>query len=329
MSHRSCRRRPSSPIAATWIAAISLLAAASRPAAAQNADAEALFEEAVRLEEADRIDEACDAYEGSNRIEPRAGTLIRLGQCREIQGRLASAWSAYKDARARARDPRKRELAEARIAELEPRLSYLTVSVPDESRIDGLEIRRNGVLLDAALWNRATPVDGGPYVISGRAPGHEEWSATVTVAAERERAAVEVPRFKVLRTLVVEPPADQTPAPPPRSGLTMRRTLALGAGGIGVVAVAAGGLLGLSARGLAADASDLCPEPDSCMFASQARAYQERAGARALQANVALGAGAAALITATILWFTGAPSDVAIAPRLGADHQGVDVAWRF
>ena len=86
-------------------------------AAAQNSDAEALFTEAEALESAGKIPEACDAFEASNRIEPRAGTLIRLGQCRENQKHLVSAWSAYKDALTRVKDPKKKAIARERVVD--------------------------------------------------------------------------------------------------------------------------------------------------------------------------------------------------------------------
>ncbi|MBZ0234471.1 MAG: hypothetical protein K8M05_19225, partial [Deltaproteobacteria bacterium] len=196
-------------------------------ARSQNADAEALFAEAEALEEAGKLGEACDAFEASNRIEPRAGTMIRLGVCREAQGRLASAWSAYKDALTRVKDEKKRAFAEQRIAAIQPRLSYLIVSVPDESRVDGLTIQRNGVALDPGLWNRATPVDGGAYVIEGRAPGHEAWRTTIEIDQASERAAVEVPRFKVLRVLVSPSPrASREDAGARRSRTGTRRVTA-------------------------------------------------------------------------------------------------------
>src|SRR5438477_7089606 len=103
------------------IAAISLvIAAASTDARAQSAEAQALFNDGAKLMKQGKLAEACDAFEASNRIEARAGTLIRLGECREANHELASAWSAYKDALTRVKDPKKQKLATARIAEIEP-----------------------------------------------------------------------------------------------------------------------------------------------------------------------------------------------------------------
>src|SRR5690606_1534167 len=143
--------------------------AAVTPAMAQSAEAEALFNDGNALMKQGKIAEACEAFEGSNRIEPRAGTMILLGQCRERMGQLASAWSAYKDALTRVKDERKRRIATSKVAEIEPKLSYLFVEVGDATQIAGLELLRNGQSLDSVLWNREVPVNGGTYVFVARA----------------------------------------------------------------------------------------------------------------------------------------------------------------
>jgi hypothetical protein len=62
----------------------------------------------------------------ARRREPcraHAGTYIGLGERRERNHQLASAWSAYRTALARVSDAEKRDYASARITVLEPRLS--------------------------------------------------------------------------------------------------------------------------------------------------------------------------------------------------------------
>jgi hypothetical protein len=304
-----------------------------------------LFSEAEQLESKGRHDEACDAFEASNRIEARAGTMIRIGQCRERQGRLASAWSAYKDALTRAKDPAKRRIAEAALGSIEPRLSYLTVLVPDANRVDGLVLTRNDRELDPALWNRAAPVDGGVYTVSGRAPGHEIWATTVEVAVDGDRASVEVPRFKELRALV-ESTADarggvvdtgddddddeRSPAP---SRWTGRRKLAIGVAAGGVFALGAAGVLGLQSKSLEERASTLCPMAQGCAGYLEAQDAHDRAASRALGANIAGATGVAVLVGAAFLWFTGAPraasSRTAWRPAAGPSFSGLDVTVRF
>ena len=139
MTGQDLRRRRTS-IAATSaaiaiIAIITVEGAGERIAHAQSAEAEALFDDGNRLMADGQLAPACEAFEASNRVEPRAGTLILLGLCREQNQQLASAWSAYKDALIRVKDPNKRELARGKVVALEPRLSYLTVSVSDGSAV--------------------------------------------------------------------------------------------------------------------------------------------------------------------------------------------------
>ena len=70
--------------------------------------------------------------------------------------------------------------------------------MPDEARVEGLTITRNGQLVDPIGWNRDLPVDGGTYVIAGKAPGFEAWSTKVTVANARDKQSVNVPRFRAI-----------------------------------------------------------------------------------------------------------------------------------
>src|SRR5947209_1281523 len=146
MSHPS-EERPVPARPCISIAAISLAIGAR--ALAQSPAAAALFAEGDHLMEVGKYAEACEKLVASNRIEPGAGTLIRIGQCREKTQQLASAWSAYDEGLARAKDPKKRAFAAERVAALEPRLSRITISV---AAVTGLVIARNGAVVDPALW---------------------------------------------------------------------------------------------------------------------------------------------------------------------------------
>lgn len=336
---RSERRTTSARVRVARAAVGIVAALAASPAQAQNAEAELLFREGDRLMAQGDLARACEAFEGSNRIEPRAGTLIRLGDCREKNNQLASAWSAYSDALARVKDPAKQQIAQAKVASLEPRLSYLTISVPDEARVAGLAITRNGRAVDAVLWNRGAPVDGGEYVVSGRAPGHEEWSTRVTVKPEGDKVSVEVPRFKELKALTSEGGAGggaglEIGAGPrdTRPRLTTRRKVAIGVAGGGVVVLVAAAIVGTQAQGLERQAQDLCADT---ICAEHARANQllDDARGKARLANVGYGVAVAAGVGAGVLWFLGggaARADgVAVAPAVGPGLAGAVVQGRF
>ena len=324
------------------ISAFAILLTVSATAHAQNAAAESLFNDGERLMKEGKLTEACQAFEDSNRIEARAGTLINLGLCREHTNQLASAWSAFKDALTRVKDPNKKQLATEHANAIEPRLSYLTISVPDESRVDGLALTRNAGAVDPVLWNRAIPVDGGTYVIAGHAPGHEQWSTSVVVPNEGGKISVEVPRFKDLTKLMTpakpEPqltPPVETDEPSTGGGMfTPKRKIALGVGGVGVAAIAVGIVFGLQARSDKNDAFELCPDPATpCADGNKASALTRDGHSKALAADAAYGVGAAALIGAGVLWFLGAPTEadrgVAVAPRVGHGVAALDVMVRF
>jgi tetratricopeptide (TPR) repeat protein len=339
-------------IAGLPIAALVLLALAA-PAAAQSVEAEALFRDGKRLLKEGKLAEACDKFEASERLETSVGTLLNLADCREKNGQLATAWAAFLKAEATAKragnDAKRQAEAKKRAKALEGRLSYLTVSVPESSKVEGLAITRNGTPIDAALWNTGTPVDPGTYVIKAQAPGHEPWSTEVTVAGEAQKASVEVPRFKRIQDLtpdpVVTPPDGEAKAPPPppddepvdppgRGGgtFTPMRWGAVGAGVIGLAAIGAGVVFGLEAKDLQSQADELCPEA-ACDDMEAIRLNND-AQSEAMRANVSFAVGGLAVAGAVALWIIGAPDeaapgDVSFRPVVGGDRVGFAFGGSF
>ncbi|HEX3762836.1 MAG TPA: hypothetical protein VHW23_29270 [Kofleriaceae bacterium] len=306
--------------------------------------AEALFRDGKQLMKQGKLAEACAAFEGSERAEPNVATVLSLADCREKNRQYASAWALFLQADSQTRsDPSKATLnttAKRRGHALEARLSYLTINVPDESRIPDLVVTRDGAPVDPAEWNRAIPADGGSHVIAGKAPGHESWSTTVTLQPESDKQAVEVPRFKALPEIVNKPPRDEAaavqvrPAAPEPSPFTGQRKvgIAVAAGGVVIGGVAIG--LGVSAGSLHNDAVATCP-PSACSVksAADANATNDRARSRARYANIGYGVAGAAVVAAGVLWFTGKPESpragqVVVAPQLG-EATGLAVVGRF
>jgi serine/threonine-protein kinase len=204
-------------------------AALAQPAGAQ---AEVLFREGRDLMAAGKVADACVAFEQSQKLQPAVTTLLNLAGCREKLGQLATAWGLFLDA---ARDTRSATdaagqqlhgVAQAHADKLEPRVSRLTINVPQQSQVDGLEILRGQERIEPALWNRALPIDGGTYTITARAPGTNAWSTRVTVVAEGDTQTVQVPP---------RPPVAVTaPEPAPAPSRTSRTVLPLvvGAGAL-------------------------------------------------------------------------------------------------
>ncbi len=301
------------------------------------AQAESLFREAKALFDAGEIAEACAAWEASERMDPSLGTLTNIANCREKNGDLATAWEAYVALERRTAGIGKyqslNDLGKRKAAELEPRLSYLTINVPDEVRVEGLEVYRAGKLIDPGAWNRALPIDGGQHTITGRAPGHEPWSTTVTVGREGDKKAVEVPRFKAIRdpkggggkTVIID---RSTP-----STFTPRRKIAAGVAGGAVAAIAVGVVFGLSSARSTDKASSLCPDINCDRF-EEANALNKKSRDQALYANIGFGVGGAAVAGAVVLWIIGKPekaerSAPTVTTHIGARQVGASVTFRF
>ncbi len=236
----------------TVVVALVALVAGSPTARAQpaGAQAEVLFRQGRDLMAAGKVGEACTAFAESEKLEPAVTTLLNLAGCREKNNQIASAWGLFLDAARQTRsatDAATQQLhgiAQDHAQKLEPRLSTLTITVAGDNRVGGLEITRNGDVIDAGTFNRALPIDGGTYTISARAPGNAEWSTTVTVGAERDAKTIEIPKLKAaaLGAASANPTAPDSgvpaaPAPAPQGSKVVPLVV-----GVGALALLGGGL---------------------------------------------------------------------------------------
>jgi len=318
-------------------------------AQAQSAAAEALFREGRALIKQGKLDAGCDKLEASEKVESSVGTLLNLGDCREKQGRYATAWAAFRKAEAEAKrdgnDNKRQAEARRRAQKLEDSLAQITIQVGPSSKTDGLVIKRDGETLDPAVWNTAIVVDPGNHTIVAEAPGEKPWSSEVSVGTGGRRWVV-VPTLEK----VPEPPSPAAPppavavTPPPSPEVTavtaaperivVERTwgpvreIAVGLGVIGAAAIAGGIYEGTRANDLESRSDAICPER-LCGDPEGLR-LNDRAQSAATRANIFLIGGGAAIATATLMWFVGKPeSETVIAPAVGGDHVGATFARRF
>jgi hypothetical protein len=312
--------------------------AATHAFADRELEAQQLFDEGKVLMAEKRLAEACTKFEASHRLAASAATLMNLGACLEADGRLASAWGAFRQAQGLAvrMDPALVEPSRKRAAALESRLSSLRIVVPESSRVPGLEVKRNGVVLIDAQWGSSQYVDGGEYEIVARAPGTVAWTTKVAVATELDRKEVEIPRLSEAKAEVAsvggvggvggasEPVVRDSPK------MTTLRKVAIGAAAGGAASLAGGVVLGLSAQGKQADSDAICPtttcnDPEALRLNREARST----GAKATALFVASGV---LVATGVTLWFVGAPSAktgdrdrVGITPYVGDGAVGFTI----
>lgn len=220
------------------------------------AQAEVLFRSGQDLLAQGKTAEACAAFDASEKLDPGVSTVLNQANCREKNGQLATAWGLYLEAerqtRAATDDAAKQlhQVAADHAQKLEPRLSTLKIGVLAEARVDGLEIRRDGEVVEAGAWDQALPIDGGVYKIAARVPGKTEWTSTVTVGGERDAKSIEIPKLSPA-ALAPPQPTDGATRPPATAAhsydgqTSTRLPIVLG----GVAIALAGGAVGFDLWG--------------------------------------------------------------------------------
>lgn len=183
-------------VRAVLMAMVALLVALSAHAQGDEALAEALFQEGQRLMVAKKYDEACAKFSDSLRIDPSTGTLLNLASCREKQGKLATAWALYSKASNQARlagHGDRQAYAQQKVAELEPKLSRLTINLDKSEDRTGVHVTLDGEPVSDAAIGFPFPVDAGKHVIVAKQPGRVDWQAEVTVGGNGAKESITVP----------------------------------------------------------------------------------------------------------------------------------------
>jgi hypothetical protein len=248
-----------------------LLVLLATPAAAQDpaskAQAVQLFDAADKLMLEGKVAAACPKYAASMKLDPQLGALLHLADCYSKNGQLASAWGAFREAEemAHMKNDDRASFAHDQAAQLEPRLSHLTVSVPDSSNLQGLEVRIDGAPVTSGAWGIATPIDTGSHGVEARAPGHETWSSSVVVTGESQEVRVEVP---LLTESAAPPPTAAGGSAPVHvqvddSGSPIR-TLGWVGIGVGAASVGLGAVFLVQKNSKVSERDGICPTQMEC-----------------------------------------------------------------
>jgi len=242
-----------------YVAGLALAFGTLLPAVANAQDAagaEALFQKGHTLFEQKKYAEACPKFAESFRLDPVTGALLALASCHEAEGKLASAWVEYLDVATRARREGKNDRADAaqqRATALEPKLARLIIAAaPGAESIPELVVKRDGVVVGAATFGTALPVDEGEHVVEASAPGRLPFTRRVTMpdgATETVAIPLLTETAKAEGTPARPPVGEKTPAEKPKGGGFPLKTVGLVTGGVGVVLVGVGGYFGISAIG--------------------------------------------------------------------------------
>jgi hypothetical protein len=323
---------------------ITMLPATALAQSAQDkATATTLFEEGKTLLAAGKYDAACPKFAAAQRLAPTLGRKLNLADCYRRAGKTASAWVEFKEASAQAkRDGDDREgFARDRAAEMEKTLSRLTIKLSPNAGMSGLVVKRDGEVVDPALFGSGAPVDPGSHVVEATAPDHTPWSSKVVVG-DSATVTVEVPVLgqPTHYTEPVATPAKSTTATPaataaapqaeePADPGKSRRILGLAVGAGGVAAIAVGLVFGAKASSKKSDAHDgHCNDNNVCD--SVGVDLIKSAQSAATLSTIFVGVGVAAVAGGVVLYLTAPKTAEAhalrVTPVVGPGVFAVSVA---
>jgi hypothetical protein len=177
----------------------------------ETALARSLFEEGVALADQSDWAGAADRFGRAYAIKPTSGIAFNYASVLVELGKLVEASELLRTvSRDAAASEELRRQADAKLAQIQPRIAYLTVELADdpgpEARVDVGEAE-----LPRVAWGVASPVDPGTYTVRAVVAGVERARQSFTIA-EGERRAL------TLSLSAPTPPKSQASSPNPFDG---------------------------------------------------------------------------------------------------------------
>lgn len=300
-------------------------AAADDPSATSDARAKVLFDEGKTLFAEGQYGKACEKLDASFKLSRLSSTRGLLAACFEKIGKLASAWVAYRDAAAIAKNQGNAERAQAaedKAHELEPKIAWLAIDATAVTKLRGAKITIDGVEQPVAALATALPIDAGPHVVEADAVQYKPRRTTIDIQdGEKQKL--------VLEPLVFDPSEQLAAAHHER--VSRRRLVGLGIGATGIATLGVGIAFGITAKlgwNSAQDAG--CTSDGECPNTPA----KDQLDSAARNANIATVLGAAGLVVTgagLALYLTAPKSESAtrVTPVAGPGTVGLVVGGRF
>lgn len=266
--------------------------------------AQSLFDQGKRLMASGDFRQACPKLQESQRLDPGGGTLLNLALCHEREGKIATAWTEFREALSVARrDGRKERMdaAQEHMVALEPRVPWLTLTVQGD--LAGQELKLDGVVVGKAGWGSPLAIDPGSHKLSATAPGKKPWTHSLTIS-EAEKQSLIVPELDDAPPGSPQASPDSASAAQQASSSASTKTTAGWiVGGAGVAALGVGTFFGFKALSQKKDSDAQCPTDTTCTEAGAE--LSDKAHTSAWIANVGIALGIAGIGVGTYLVLTG------------------------
>ncbi len=305
-----------------------------------------MFDAGDALMKSGHIHEACPKYAESYRLDPRLGALLHWADCLEQDGKLASAYAAFRDAAelAERSADRRSEFAVARVRSLEPRLNRIIIDAPQAGLPRDVTIKLDSLAIVASGLGVGIAVDPGEHWVRVSAPGYAPFADSLTLSGEGQVQRVAIPALERLVPVPAAAPVGsapttstaERPAPKPTAKRPHndQKWLGVGVGSAGVVALGVSAFFFATMVSALDQRSDLCPN-DPCPAGTdpdQVRSLESEARrAEAWALGLSIG-GAIAVVAGTVLYFRSANDPAARRtwqPRAAKPSVVQGLEWRF
>lgn len=185
----------------------------------ETALARSLFEEGVALADQSDWAGAADRFGRAYAIKPTSGIAFNYASALVELGKLVEASELLRTvSRDATASEELRRQADAKLAQIQPRIAYLTVELADdpgpEARVDVGEAE-----LPRVAWGVASPVDPGTYTVRCVVGGVERARQSFTIAEGERRAltlSLSAPAAPKSQASSPNPTETSTTPPPPR-----------------------------------------------------------------------------------------------------------------
>jgi hypothetical protein len=231
-----------------------------------------------------------------------------------------------------------------RVAEINDALPTIILLAKDGAGNDvaGVKVTVDGAGAPVALDGRAMTLDPGTHTFHLEAPGQPPVDKSF-VLAERQKDRREIVTIGAAAPAPTPAGTDASsmPTTPPAadtgSSWSTQKTLAIVAGGVGVVGIGLGTVMGLMASSKWSSAQNDCG--NGCGPSAPAQGEKSDASTFATVSTVGFVVGGVGLVGAAVLWFTapsgssapatGSRRGVDVVPMLGAGNSGLIVKGAF
>jgi hypothetical protein len=274
------------------------------PSAAEIAAARELFEEGLKLEDKGDWSSALERFRKVAAVKTTPQVRFHIALCLENTGKLVDSLVEFERARSdAATDPSAQIVAtnaQKHVVDLKERIPRVIVKVP--AGIEGVGVTLDGSSIASALIGTAIPVDPGKHQIVVTASKQSTFTKDFEVAERAKPTTIDVTFAGAPPPPKDEgsPPKDEAPTPEPTDASHGPGALPWIFGGIGVAALAGGGVFYLMRQSTISDLESACG-PDKTQCPEDKRSTYDKGKTYTTVGNVLLGVGVVGVATAVVI----------------------------